>query len=173
MGLFFITIGMLLDIQVLWRHLYDVVCLLIFLVLFKSALVAVLARLFSYEAGVAVRAGVTLAQAGEFSFVLLALGLEHGLIRDSVLQVVLGASLLSMIIAPFIIQHNLQIAEFFARSYTRNRRQQIDEITNVGKDLSHHVIICGFGRSGQYLSRFLKEENIPFIALDIDPVRLP
>ncbi|MFM8391798.1 MAG: cation:proton antiporter, partial [Methylophilaceae bacterium] len=154
MGLFFITIGMLLDIQVLWRHLYDVVCLLIFLVLFKSALVAVLARLFRYEAGVAVRAGVTLAQAGEFSFVLLALGLEHGLIRDSVLQVVLGASLLSMIIAPFIIQHNLQIAEFFARSYTRNRRQQIDEITNVGKDLSHHVIICGFGRSGQYLSRF-------------------
>ena len=172
MGLFFITIGMLLDIQVLWRHLYDVVCLLIFLVLFKSALVAVLARLFRYEAGVAVRAGVTLAQAGEFSFVLLALGLEHGLIRDSVLQVVLGASLLSMIIAPFIIQHNLQIAEFFARSYTRNRRQQIDEITNVGKDLSHHVIICGFGRSGQYLSRFLKEENIPYIALDIDPVRV-
>jgi monovalent cation:H+ antiporter-2, CPA2 family len=172
MGLFFITIGMLLDIQVLWRHLYDVVCLLIFLILFKSALVAVLARLFRYEAGVAVRAGVTLAQAGEFSFVLLALGLEHGLIRDSVLQVVLGASLLSMIIAPFIIQHNLQIAEFFARSYTRNRRHQIEEITNAGKDFSHHVIICGFGRSGQYLSRFLKEENIPYIALDIDPVRV-
>lgn len=172
MGLFFITIGMLLDIKVLWRHFYDVICLLIFLVLFKSILVALLARLFRYEAGVAVRAGVTLAQAGEFSFVLLALGLEHELIQGSVLQVVLGASLLSMIIAPFIIQHNLAIAEFFARSYTRNRRHQIDEISSIGKDLSDHVIICGFGRSGQYLSRFLKEENIPFIALDIDPLRV-
>lgn len=172
MGLFFITIGMLLDVQLLWLHLNQMLLLLVALLLFKSLLVAGLARLFGYESGVAVRAGVTLAQAGEFSFVLLALGLEHQLIANDILQVVLGASLLSMIISPFVIQHNLQIAEFFARSYTRNRRHQIEEISHVGKDLSDHVIICGFGRRGQYLSRFLKEENIPFIALDIDPGRV-
>lgn len=172
MGLFFITIGMLLDVPLLGQHLNQVLMLLFALLLFKSLLVAGLARLFGYESGVAVRAGVTLAQAGEFSFVLLALGLEHQLIANEILQVVLGASLLSMIISPFIIQHNLQIAEFFSRSYTRNRRNQIEEISHVGKDLSDHVIICGFGRRGQYLSRFLKEENIPFIALDIDPGRV-
>jgi CPA2 family monovalent cation:H+ antiporter-2 len=131
-----------------------------------------LARLFKFEAGVAVRAAVTLAQAGEFSFVLLALGTEHALISNAVLQIILGASLITMVVAPFIIQHNLKIAEFFAKSYKRNRQHQIEDITQAGDKLKDHVIICGFGRSGQYLSRFLKEEKIPFIALDIDPSRV-
>jgi CPA2 family monovalent cation:H+ antiporter-2 len=142
------------------------------MVVFKSLVIAVLARAFKYEPGVAVRAGVTLAQAGEFSFVLLSLGTEHHIISGSVLQIILGASLITMVIAPFIIQHNLKIAEFFARSYTRNRKHQIEDIANAGDQLKDHVIICGFGRSGQYLSRFLKEEKIPFIALDIDPARV-
>ena len=133
---------------------------------------ALLARIFGYEPGVAIRAGVTLAQGGEFSFVLLALGFTNGIIDGQELQVVLAASLLSMIIAPLIIQRNLQIAEFLARSYTHNRSRQIEDIGQVGRKLSNHVIICGFGRSGQYLARFLKEENIPFIALDIDLSRV-
>lgn len=172
LGLFFITIGMLLDVQQLLANLDLILLVLVLLVAFKTLVVALLSRVFGYEAGVAVRAGVTLAQAGEFSFVLLSLGLNHGLLGGQALQVVLGASLLSMVLAPFIIQRNLQIAEFFARSYTRNRSLQIEGIEAVGKQLSGHVIICGFGRSGQYLARFLKEENIPFIALDIDPTRV-
>lgn len=172
MGLFFITIGMLLNIHALIAHLPLVLLVMVAMILFKTLLVTLLARLFKFEAGVAVRAAVTLAQAGEFSFVLLALGTEHALISDAVLQVILGASLMTMVVAPFIIQHNLKIAEFFAKSYTRNRQHQIEDITQAGDKLNDHVIICGFGRSGQYLSRFLKEEKIPFIALDIDPTRV-
>ncbi len=172
MGLFFITIGMLLDVRELIAHLPIVTLVVIGMIVFKSLVIAVLARAFKYEPGVAVRAGVTLAQAGEFSFVLLSLGTEHHIISGSVLQIILGASLITMVIAPFIIQHNLKIAEFFARSYTRNRKHQIEDIANAGDQLKDHVIICGFGRSGQYLSRFLKEEKIPFIALDIDPARV-
>jgi CPA2 family monovalent cation:H+ antiporter-2 len=172
MGLFFITIGMLLNIHQLIAHLPLVLLVVVGMILFKSVLIALLARLFKFEAGVAVRAAVTLAQAGEFSFVLLALGTEHALISDAVLQIILGASLITMVVAPFIIQHNLKIAEFFAKSYKRNRQHQIEDITQAGDKLKDHVIICGFGRSGQYLSRFLKEEKIPFIALDIDPARV-
>ncbi|HSH73758.1 MAG TPA: cation:proton antiporter [Methylophilaceae bacterium] len=172
LGLFFVTVGMLLDVQQLASNIGLVLLVLVGLIVFKSLVVAVLSRLFGYEPGVAIRAGVTLAQAGEFSFVLLALGLEHGLLTGQALQVVLAASLLSMVIAPFIIQHNLQIAEFFSRSYTRNRSKQIEGIEAAGKELSDHVIICGFGRSGQYLARFLAEEHIPFIALDIDLTRV-
>lgn len=172
MGLFFITIGMLLNIHQLLNHLPLVLLVMFAMVLFKTLLVTLLARLFKFEAGVAVRAAVTLAQAGEFSFVLLALGTEHALISDAVLQVILGASLMTMLLAPFIIQYNLKIAEFFAKSYKRNRQHQIEDITHAGDKLRDHVIICGFGRSGQYLSRFLKEEKIPFIALDIDPTRV-
>ncbi|HEX5538451.1 MAG TPA: cation:proton antiporter, partial [Methylophilaceae bacterium] len=171
LGLFFVTIGMLLDVQQLVANFGLVLLLVAALIVFKTLVIALLSRAFGYEAGVAVRAGVTLAQAGEFSFVLLSLALGHGLLSGQVLQVVLGASLVSMVVAPFLIQRNLQIAEFFARSYTRNRSLQIDNIEAVGKQFSDHVIICGFGRSGQYLGRFLTEENIPFIALDIDPTR--
>jgi monovalent cation:H+ antiporter-2, CPA2 family len=172
MGLFFITIGMLLDFHSLTGNFADILLVMVGLIIFKSLVVALLSRLFGFESGVAVRSGVTLAQAGEFSFVVFSLGLENGLISDGNLQVVLAASLLSMFIAPFIIQHNLKIAEFFSRGYTRNRQHQIEEIESVGKQLKDHVIICGFGRSGQYLSRFLKEEKFPFIAIDIDPARV-
>jgi CPA2 family monovalent cation:H+ antiporter-2 len=172
MGLFFITIGMLLDFQAVYSQFGTIFLIVVALILFKALVVALLAYAFKFESGVAVRAGVTLAQAGEFSFVVIALGLEHHLISNGVLQVVLASSLLSMLAAPFIIQRNLRIAEFFSRTYTENRKNQIETIQGVGKHLSEHVIICGFGRSGQYLSRFLKEEKIPYIALDIDPNRV-
>jgi CPA2 family monovalent cation:H+ antiporter-2 len=172
MGLFFITIGMLLDFQAVSVQFGTILLITTGLIVFKALVVALLAYAFKFESGVAVRAGVTLAQAGEFSFVVIALGLEHGLISNGVLQLVLASSLLSMLAAPFIIQHNLQIAEFFSRTYTKNRKNQIETIQSVGKQLADHVIICGFGRSGQYLSRFLKEEKFPYIALDIDPSRV-
>ena len=77
-----------------------------------------------------------------------------------------------MVIAPFFIQYNGRIARKLVKSYTRNSSHVVDDIASAGKDLKDHVIICGYGRSGQYLGRFLKEENIPFIALDIDPARV-
>ena len=172
MGLFFITIGMLLDFNAVASQFSTILLITAGLIVFKASVVSLLAYAFKFESGVAVRAGVTLAQAGEFSFVVISLGLEHSLISNGVLQLVLASSLLSMLVAPFIIQHNLQIAEFFSRTYTKNRKDQIETIQSAGKQLSDHVIICGFGRSGQYLSRFLKEEKFPYIALDIDPNRV-
>lgn len=172
LGLFFITVGMLLDFHQLISHAGLVLALLVGFVLFKGIVIAVLSRLFGFELGVGIRTGVVLAQAGEFSFVILALGLEQKLIGGDELQVVLAASLLSMVIAPFIIQYNGRIARKLVKSYTRNSGQVVDEIVSVTKNLKDHVIICGYGRSGQYLGRFLKEENIPFIALDIDPTRV-
>jgi len=88
------------------------------------------------------------------------------------LELVLAASLLSMVLAALIIPYNGRIARKLVKSYTRNSSQVVQELDSVSKDLRDHVIICGYGRSGQYLGRFLKEENIPFIALDIDPTRV-
>jgi CPA2 family monovalent cation:H+ antiporter-2 len=172
LGLFFVSIGMLLDVKQIFNNLGLVMLVLFAFMLFKAAVVALVVRLVKYEAGVAIRTGVILAQAGEFSFVILALGLEQNLISGQALQVVLAASLLSMVAAPFLIQYNGRIARRLVSSYTRNSGQLVQDIEEVGKDLQDHVIICGYGRSGQYLGRFLKEENIPFIALDIDPARV-
>ncbi len=172
LGLFFISVGMLLDFHYLLHHIGLVLALLLAFVLFKAVVITVLIRVYGFEWGVGIRTGVILAQAGEFSFVILALGLEQKLIGGNELQLVLAASLISMVIAPFIIQKNGRIARRLVKSYLQNSSQKVDAIDNIGKDLHGHVIICGYGRSGQYLGRFLKEERIPFIALDIDPTRV-
>ena len=172
LGLFFISVGMLLDFNYLIHHIDLVLALLVSFVLFKAMVIAALTRIFGFETGVGIRTGIILAQAGEFSFVILALGLEQKLIGGNELQLVLAASLISMVIAPFLIQKNGRIARNLVKSYTRNSSQVVQELDSVSKDLNDHVIICGYGRSGQYLGRFLKEENIPFIALDIDPTRV-
>lgn len=172
LGLFFISVGMLLDFNYLLQHIGLVLALLAAFILFKALVIAVLTRLFGFETGVGIRTGIVLAQAGEFSFVILALGLEQQLIGGNNLQLVLAASLLSMVLAAFVIPYNGKIARKLVKSYTRNSSQVVDELDDVSKDLHDHVIICGYGRSGQYLGRFLKEESIPFIALDIDPTRV-
>jgi monovalent cation:H+ antiporter-2, CPA2 family len=172
LGLFFISIGMLLNVGQLLDHIGLALLLLAGFVLFKAVLIAVLTRYFGFETGVGIRTGLILAQAGEFSFVILALGVKNSLIQGEVLQLVLGVSLLSMIIAPFLIQYNGRIARSLVKSYTRNSSEMVETIGKVGKELADHVIICGYGRSGQYLGRFLKEENIPFIALDNDSARV-
>lgn len=172
LGLFFITVGMMLNVRALAANIGWVLLLLALIVLFKGAIVTQVARIFRHETGVAIRTGIMLAQAGEFSFVILAHGVEHELLGGSMFQVVLAASLLSMVIAPFIIQYNGWFAARLSRSYESNRDRLVGEIESIGSQLSGHVIICGFGRSGQYLARFLHEEDIPFIALDIDPARV-
>lgn len=172
MGVFFVSVGMLLNVHYLLDHLGLVLALLAVFVVFKAVVIAVLVRLFGFEWGVGIRTGIFLAQAGEFGFVILALGLQSGLIGGNNLQLLLSATLLSMVLAPFIIQYNGRITRRLIKSYTRNSEQKVDAIELAGKSLNNHVIICGYGRSGQYLGRFLKEERIPFIALDIDPTRV-
>jgi len=98
--------------------------------------------------------------------------LNKNLIGGDVLQLILSASLISMLVAPFIIQYNGRITRRFVKSYLRNSGQKVEAIELIGNALTDHVIVCGYGRSGQYLGRFLKEESIPFIALDIDPTRV-
>ncbi len=172
LGLFFISVGMLLDFNYLLQNIGLVLLLLAGFIMFKAVVVAVLIRAFGFETGVGIRTGIVLAQAGEFSFVILALGLEQNLIGGNELQLMLAATLLSMVFAAFVIPYNGRIARKLVKSYTRNSSQVVEALDSVSKDLKDHVIICGYGRSGQYLGRFLKEENIPFIALDIDPTRV-
>lgn len=172
LGLFFISVGMLLDITVLYQHIVLILLLLALFLLFKIGLIAMLTKFFGYELGVGVRTGIILGQAGEFSFVILALGLQTQLINGEALQLVLSVAVLSMVVAPFIIQINGRLARKLVRSYTRNSSKVVDAIQEQSMELDGHVIICGYGRSGQYLGRFLREENIPYVALDMDSTRV-
>ncbi len=172
LGLFFISVGMLLNLEAIYHNFGLILLILLGFIFLKALVVAAVVRYFKYETGVAIRTAIILAQAGEFSFVILALGAEHHLIAGQALQAVLAASLLSMVIAPFLINNNGKIARRLVGSYNRNSDKVVDQISEVGQHLENHVVICGYGRSGQYLGRFLEEEKIPYIALDIDPARV-
>jgi CPA2 family monovalent cation:H+ antiporter-2 len=172
LGLFFISVGMLLNLNEIAQNIGYILLVLVAFMAFKALVILAVVRIMKYETGVAVRTAVILAQAGEFGFVILALGADQGLITGKTLQIVLAASLLSMVIAPFLVQHNGKLARKLVRSYSRNSNQVIQHIEEASLHLTDHVIICGYGRSGQYLGRFLNEEHIPYIALDIDPARV-
>jgi len=168
LGLFFISIGMMLNIEVFIKY-YPVIFLFFFgYTIFKMTLITYLAKLFKYELGVGIRSGVILGQAGEFSLVILALGQEQNLISGDILQIMLSVCLLSMLFASFIIPFNGRIARYLSKDYLRNSEKLVNKIEASSENFSEHVIICGYGRSGQYLGRFLKEENISFIAIDMD-----
>jgi CPA2 family monovalent cation:H+ antiporter-2 len=168
LGLFFISIGMMLNLDVLIEY-YPTIFLIFFVyTIFKATVITFLARLFKYELGVGIRAGVILGQAGEFSFVILALGQEQGLISGNILQIILSVCLLSMLFASLIIPFNGRIARYISKEYLKNSEKLVNKIEASSEDFNEHVIICGYGRGGQYLGRFLKEENISFIAIDMD-----
>jgi monovalent cation:H+ antiporter-2, CPA2 family len=172
LGLFFITIGMRLD----WRPLIDQWLLVLLLttlpVLAKAALVALLARLFGATPGVAIRTGLYLAQAGEFGFVLLTLGVEHQLLIGTWMSPVLAAMVLSMLATPLLVMWSSRIVMRLSSSDWMLQSVQLTAIAKKAMRAEAHVIICGYGRSGQNLARLLEREGIAYMALDLDPDRV-
>ena len=172
LGLFFVTIGMLLDIQSVLHNFLWVMLLLIALITIKTLLIAGLSHLFKSDSGAAVRTGLSLAQGGEFGFVLLAEANSLNIIDNATMQPVLAAIVLSMLIAPFIIEYSENMARRFSATEWMNRAMQLTNIAAQTMAEEQHVILCGYGRSGQNLSRLLEKESVPFIALDLDPRRI-
>jgi monovalent cation:H+ antiporter-2, CPA2 family len=172
LGLFFITIGMKLD----WRPVLDQWALVLLLttgpVLAKFALVALLARAFRAAPGVALRTGLYLAQAGEFGFVLLTLGAENGLVAPTWMSPVLASMVLSMLATPFIVMYSNRIVMKLSSSDWLLQSVQLTTIAKKAIRAEKHVIICGYGRSGQNLARMLDTQGIPYMALDLDPDRV-
>ncbi|TAN11828.1 MAG: potassium transporter [Burkholderiaceae bacterium] len=169
LGLFFITIGMLLDWRlVLWR-LPLVLLILAGFVLFKLVLVSGLARLWGASTGVALRTGLYLAQAGEFGFVLLTLSRRSGLVPLDLFQPVLAAMVLSMLATPFIVMASERIVVRLVANEWLQMALQATNIARQAIDTRDHVLICGYGRSGQSLARILDQQGIPYMALDLDP----
>jgi CPA2 family monovalent cation:H+ antiporter-2 len=170
LGLFFITIGMLLDLRVVVEQFGWVLLALLAPTAFKAALIVGLARLFGGSAGTAIRTGLGLCTAGEFGFVLLAQG--ESLLDPTLGQIVLTAMLLSMLAAPFLVQYSDRIALRFVASEWMQRALDLHKIATRSMAVENHVIIAGYGRSGQHLARMLADENISYVALDLDPDRV-
>lgn len=172
LGLFFVTVGMMLDLGVVWTQWIYILTAVAALLVFKTALIAALGRLFGMEAGPALRTGLVLAQGGEFGFALLLQARRYQVLDEPAAQVVLAAVVLSMLLAPLIVWHNGRIARRLVPSYTRVRAANLETIRAEAAKQPGHVIVCGYGRSGQNLAWMLEQENMRSLALDLDPVRV-
>ena len=172
LGLFFITIGMLLDWHILLEQWALVLGLLVVPLLLKLGIILVLARGMGATTGVALRTGLYLAQAGEFGFVLLSLTQQNGLVRPALMNPILAAMVLSMLATPFLIMYSNRIVMKLVASDWLQQSLQMTTIARKSIDTSSHVIICGFGRCGQNLARMLEQEGIAYMALDLDPDRV-
>lgn len=172
LGLFFITVGMMLDWHILLERWALVLLLLAVPLLLKAGIILLLARGMGATTGVSLRTGLYLAQAGEFGFVLLSLTQEHGLVEPALMNPVLAAMVLSMLATPFLIQYSNPIVMKLVASDWLQQSLQMTTIARKAINTSGHVLICGYGRCGQNLARMLEREHIPYMALDLDPDRV-
>lgn len=173
LGFFFITVGMLVQVPILASLWPEVVAATLALVLVKALVISLLARTAGIATAIALRLGITLAHASEFSLVILLLAIRTGLLRADSAQVLLAVVLLSMALAPVMIRHSARIAEKLAGvSLRRTQRSIAAGVESSAGELADHVILCGYGRVGQNIAWYLNEEKVDYVAIDLELDRL-
>ena len=170
LGLFFVTVGSMLDPQAVLGQFGLVAALFAGLVLGKFSLIAALSRAFGGAPGTALRVGLALAQGGEFGFVLLPLA--AGVVPEPLRQALLAAMILSMLATPFFIAAADPIAMRLTRSEWMTRALELHRVAARSIEVERHVIILGYGRNGQRMARLLDAEGVRYVALDLDPERV-
>ncbi|MBV4457454.1 monovalent cation:proton antiporter-2 (CPA2) family protein [Pseudomonas sp. COR58] len=170
LGLFFVSIGMLIDLQLFASHSLAILGLTLGLLLIKGSVVAALVKWRGSDSETAWRSGLALAQGGEFCFALMAQMQQHSLLPDGLGALLLAATFCSMLLTPLLLRAAPRIA---ARLHRKpNQTAQIEEISALNAGFDRHVVICGYGRVGQSIGRFMRNAGQPYIALDNDPVRV-
>ncbi len=170
LGLFFVSIGMLIDLQLFVHDGLLILGLTLALMLIKGAVVATLVKLRSSDGETAWRSGLALAQGGEFCFALMAQMQLNSLIPPDIAAYLLAATFCSMLLTPLLLRAAPKIAAALHRK--PNEEAELEEIAAQSAELHGHVVMCGYGRVGQSIGRFLRSENKHFVALDYDPDRI-
>ena len=173
LGLFFISVGMLLDVHLLLRQFLLVSALLAGFLVLKAVVTALVTRLFA-PTFKAVRTAVVMSIGGEFGVALLTLVLQDRVLPGGIVQPLLVAVVLSMVLSPLILANNRSIARFVLRERRpRPALPAVPEDDPTGFIAQReHVILCGYGRVGQSVARTLTAQGIEYIALDLDPARI-
>ena len=173
LGLFFVSVGMLLDLRLLLSQLPLVMLLLVVLIAVKTLIVTGIVRQFVPNSRKALRTAITVSMGGEFGFALLTVLLRGNAVDPRIVQALLTAIALSMLLGPLLVRYNGRIADRILRRPPAQPSDLALE-TVATRDIAkrEHVMICGFGRVGQNLARVLERRGFEFIALDFDPFRV-
>lgn len=173
LGLFFISVGLVFNPLIVISDWQWVLSIVVALIIFKTIIITFLAKLANTSTICSLRTGLVLAQGGEFGLFLLAVALDKKIIDLHGDQIVIAAIVISMAVSPLLIRKSEKIAVFILRLLGKAKLdEQSEDLSSAPKNQDDHVIICGYGRVGQTLARFLEFEGFPFVGLDVDPVRL-
>ena len=172
LGLFFVTVGMFLDVGEIIANLPAVMGMVVALLVVKFGIVAAASRAFGSTPGTAMRTGLWLCAGGEFGFVLISQIDGLSLISPVLMQVTVAALVLSMLLAPLIVQVSDKLVLRFVASEWLLRSMELTRVAAQSMNTENHIVICGYGRSGQHLARFLEQEEVTYMALDLDPERV-
>ena len=175
LGLFFISVGMLLDMHLLGRvsELGIALLMLATLVFLKATIAALVSRPFTTSRFKALRTGIVVSIGGEFGVALCSILLQARLVPETLGEPLLVAIVLSMVFSPLILNNNKRVARLLLREHgpVRTAIEREDAATHEIA-LREHVILCGFGRVGQNVARVLESQGFEYIALDLDPARI-
>jgi CPA2 family monovalent cation:H+ antiporter-2 len=173
LGIFFISVGMLLDVNLLLREIGLVSAMLIGIIVIKASVATLVSRPFTNSRFKALRTGIVMSIGGEFGVALSTIGLQTGLIPRTPGQSLLIAIVLSMVVSPFVLNNNKRIARLLlGESGPPGTASEREEAATRDIALREHVILCGFGRVGQNVARVLEGQGFEYIALDLDPARI-
>ncbi|MBB3243499.1 CPA2 family monovalent cation:H+ antiporter-2 [Pseudomonas sp. Tn43] len=170
LGVFFVSIGMLIDLRLFASHGLLILGLTLGLLLIKGTVVALLVKWRGSDVETAWRSGLALAQGGEFCFALMTQMQQNKLMPDDFGGLLLAATFCSMLVTPLLLRAAPRIATRL--HHKPNEEAELEKISALNAGLHNHVVICGYGRVGQSIGRVLRNIDQPYIALDTDPVRV-
>lgn len=170
-AIFFVSVGMLIDLPFMAANINTVIAIVATIVLGKFVICSAAARLFGYGGKAILLVGAGMIQIGEFSFVLAELGLGTGAISERLYSLILASAMISIILTPFIysLTSNLSTRLIQARVLRplmpADAPQSVEEVAKI----SDHVVICGHGRVGGNVAQMLRQLQIPHVVIDLDP----
>lgn len=174
---FFVSIGMLLNIQFFFKYIHWVILLTLAVIVLKSLVVSIAAFILRYDSKTILISAFTLFQVGEFAFILSSAGLEHKLITEELYQYFLATSILSMAITPFIYNNSNELACWILQipmaskigDKLNNANGSVKQQNIETDTLNDHLVIIGYGLNGKNLSRAAKSASIPYVIVELNP----
>ena len=171
MGLFFVSVGMLINPKIFFEHWYLIPFLAVILMFLKGGVIFIAAYLLRYPLEIALRSALILAHVGEFGFAIITLAVGLQVLPLETAEMAIAISIVTLFIAPLLVNHNSEILNKLPW-YRYKKLTESHQVKVANKSAQNHVILCGFGRVAQVVARLLTAQNIPYLALDMDPKRI-
>ncbi len=172
MGIFFISVGMLVNPYVFLNYAHWIIAAALGLIIVKGLVVFAGSMALRFDLEASLRSAISLCHVGEFGFAIITLALSLNLLPQRETEIILSAAIVTLFVAALLVNHNYAISQR-SRLLRYSKLKTIHKLKQETYRSAHnHVIICGFGRVGQIIGQVLKKYDIPYFALDMDPVRI-